>query len=61
MTECEVARLAGPPDKIEFSVNERGERFLIMTYARAERPRRYRFAAGRLISVEVLTPPRRQR
>jgi hypothetical protein len=53
MTECEVARLAGPPDKIEFSTNERGERIFVMTYAHSERPRIYRFAAGRLISIEA--------
>jgi len=58
MTECDVARRAGAPDKIELAVNERGERFLAMTYGSGERPRIYRFASGRLVSIEALPPVR---
>lgn len=57
MTECEVARLAGAPDKIDLAANERGQRLLTLTYTRGERPRIYRFASGRLVGIEVLPPP----
>ena len=58
MTECDVARRAGAPDKIEMSTGARGERLLVMTYARGERPRIYRFAAGRLAGIEAFAPAR---
>jgi hypothetical protein len=58
MTECDVARRAGAPDKIEIGTGERGEPLLVMTYARGERPRIYRFAAGRLVAIEALAPQR---
>jgi hypothetical protein len=56
MTECEVARRVGAPDKIDLATGEKGERLLLLTYARGERPRVYRFAAGRLTGIEALTP-----
>jgi hypothetical protein len=52
MTECEVVSRAGSPDNIEFGVNERGERALALTFMRGPRPGIYRFAAGRLYSIE---------
>jgi hypothetical protein len=52
MTECDVVNRAGAPDNIEFGVNERGERAVAMTYLRGPRPGIYRFAAGRLNSIE---------
>jgi hypothetical protein len=61
MTECDVARRAGPPDKIEIAANARGERFLTMTYVRGERPRIFRFASGRLVGIEALPSPARAR
>jgi hypothetical protein len=54
MTECEVARRIGAPDKIELATGAQGERLLSLTYARGERPRVYRFAAGRLSGIEAL-------
>lgn len=54
MTECEVARRVGSPDKVELGSGLRGERVLTLTYSRGERPRIYRFAAGRLIGIEIL-------
>ena len=50
-TECEVARSAGAPDNVAIS-NERGERVTVLTYVRGPRPGIYRFAAGRMISME---------
>jgi len=52
MTECDVVRRAGTPDRVEFGTSERGERTVVLTYARGARPGIYRFAAGRLTSLE---------
>jgi hypothetical protein len=52
MTECDVVRRAGAPERLEFGTNERGERTVVMTYIRGVRPGIYRFAAGRLYSIE---------
>ena len=52
MTECEVVSRAGAPDNIEVGVNERGERAVALTFMRGARPGIYRFAAGRLNSIE---------
>jgi hypothetical protein len=52
MTECDVVRRAGPVEKIELGANERGERSLVLTYLRGPWPGVYRFASGRLVSIE---------
>jgi hypothetical protein len=52
MTECDVARLLGPPANVEMQPNEGGERRLTMTYTSGVRPGIYRFAGGRLKSIE---------
>ena len=52
MTECEVVRRAGPPEQVELGANERGERSAVLTYVRGPRPGIYRFASGRLYSIE---------
>jgi hypothetical protein len=52
MTECDVVRRAGAPERVELGANERGERAVVLTYARGPRPGVYRFAAGRLYSIE---------
>ncbi|MCC6888849.1 MAG: hypothetical protein IT536_09965 [Hyphomicrobiales bacterium] len=52
MTECDVVRRAGAPENLEVGVDERGERSVVITYTRGPRPGVYRFAAGRLTSVE---------
>jgi hypothetical protein len=52
MTECEVVRRAGVPERVELGANERGERAVVLTYSRGLRPGIYRFAAGRLVSIE---------
>ena len=51
MTECDVIRRAGTPDRVEIGANERREREVVMTYSRG-RPGIYRFAEGRLYSIE---------
>jgi hypothetical protein len=52
MTECEVVSRAGAPDNVELGVNERGERAVALTFMRGPRPGIYRFAGGRLYSIE---------
>jgi hypothetical protein len=52
MSECDVVRRAGSPDSVDVSTNARGERAVVLTYLRGERPGIYRFAAGRLVSIE---------
>jgi hypothetical protein len=52
MTECDVVRRAGAPEQVQVGADERGERSVIITYTRGPRPGVYRFAAGRLTSIE---------
>jgi hypothetical protein len=52
MTECDVVRRAGAPERVELGANERRERAVVLTYARGPRPGVYRFAGGRLYSIE---------
>src|SRR5262245_19403212 len=52
MTECDVVRRAGSPDRVEAGANERGERSVVLTYMRGPKPGVYRFVGGRLASVE---------
>jgi hypothetical protein len=65
MSECEVVRRTGPPDRVELGANERSERTVVLTYLRGPRPGIYRFTAGRLSVVEKApepaTPQRPQR
>jgi hypothetical protein len=57
MTECDVVRRAGPVEKIDFGVNDRGERTLVLTYMGGSSPGIYRFAGGRLVSIERAPEP----
>jgi hypothetical protein len=52
MSECDVVQRAGAPDNIEAGPGPRGDRSLVLTYAKGERPGIYRFVAGRLVSIE---------
>ena len=56
MTECEVVQRAGGPDGIEFG-NNTGERNVVLTYRGGARPGIYRFAGGRLYSIERVGEP----
>lgn len=55
-TECEVARAAGAPDNVAIS-SERGQRLTVLTYVRGPRPGIYRFADGRMTSMERAAEP----
>jgi hypothetical protein len=57
MTECDVVRRAGPVETIESGVNARGERSVVLTYVRGPWPGIYRFASGRLVSIEKAPAP----
>ena len=57
MTECDVVRRAGPVETIEAGVNARGERSVVLTYVRGPLPGIYRFASGRLVSIERAPAP----
>jgi hypothetical protein len=52
MTECDVVGRIGAPDRVDLGSNERGERAAVLTYTRGARPGVYRFAGGRLVSIE---------
>jgi len=56
MTECEVVRRAGLPDKIE-SGESRTHRHLMLTYLQGPRPGIYTFISGRLAAIERVAEP----
>jgi hypothetical protein len=57
MTECDVVKRAGAPEKMELGTNERSERTLMLTYIQGTRPGIYSFVAGRLIAIERAPEP----
>jgi hypothetical protein len=57
MTECDVIRRAGPVEQIDIGSNERGDRIVTLTYIRGPSPGVYRFAGGRLASIERAPGP----
>jgi hypothetical protein len=58
-TECEVARAAGSPDNVAIT-GEGGRRMTVLTYVRGPRPGIYRFADGRMVSMERGAEPEPQ-
>jgi hypothetical protein len=62
MTECEVVRRVGQPQRVEVGNDERTERTVVITYLQGVRPGIYRFRAGRLVSIErAPEPPRTEK
>jgi hypothetical protein len=57
MTECDVVRRAGPVEKLDVGADERGERAVVLTYARGSSAGVYRFVGGRLVSIERVPGP----
>lgn len=57
MTECQVVAAAGYTDRVEISADSRGQRMVTLTYLSGERPGIYRFAGGRLASMERVAEP----
>jgi hypothetical protein len=56
MTECDVVKRAGLPQRVEIG-SDGGERSATLTYLSGSRPGIYRFAAGRLKSMERAPEP----
>lgn len=57
MTECDIVKRAGIPERVEIGTNERRERTATLTYTRGQRPGIYSFTAGRLASMERAPEP----
>jgi hypothetical protein len=57
MTECDVVKRAGAPEKMELGTNERSERTLTLSYIQGTRPGIYSFVAGRLVAIERAPEP----
>jgi hypothetical protein len=54
MTECDVVKRAGIPDRVEIGGNDGRERTTTLTYMRGDRPGTYVFVDGRLKSMEMV-------
>jgi hypothetical protein len=52
MTECEVVQAIGPPQSVNITAGERGDRQVTMIYMGSERAGTYLFRRGRLSSLE---------
>jgi hypothetical protein len=52
MSECDVVRRAGAPERVDLGTDERGERSVTLAYMRGERAGIYRFREGRLFTIE---------
>jgi hypothetical protein len=52
MTECDVVKRAGFPERVDIGSTERNERQVTLTYSGGARPGIYTFVAGRLKSME---------
>ena len=52
MSECDVVKRAGFPERVELGTNERNERTATLSYMGGPRPGIYSFVEGRLKSME---------
>lgn len=52
MSECDVVKRAGFPERVDLGTNERRERTATLTYSTGPRPGIYSFVDGRLRSME---------
>jgi hypothetical protein len=57
MSECDVIKRAGFPERVEIGANEAGERNVTLTYVGGQRPGIYTFRAGRLASMDRAPEP----
>lgn len=57
MTECDVVKRAGIPERVEIGSNDRRERTTTLTYVRGDRPGAYSFVDGRLKAMEMVAGP----
>jgi hypothetical protein len=52
MTECDVVKRTGAPEKTDIAAGPGGERAVTLTVTRGPWPGVYRFDSGRLVSIE---------
>ena len=57
MSECDVVKRAGAPERVAIGANDRNERTATLTYINGPRPGIYNFTAGRLASMELAPEP----
>jgi hypothetical protein len=57
MTECEVVRLAGAPERVNIRATAANERMVVLTYSKGQRPGIYEFVGGRLKVIERAPEP----
>ena len=57
MSECDVVKRAGAPERVAIGANERNERTATLTYINGQRPGIYNFTSGRLASMERAPEP----
>ncbi len=57
MTECQVVRRIGHPDRVEIGADPGGQRATVITYLEGTRPGIYHFVAGRLKQIERAPEP----
>ncbi len=57
MSECDVVKRVGAPERIAIGTNDRNERTATLTYINGQRPGIYNFTAGRLASMELAPEP----
>ena len=57
MTECDVVKRAGDPERVAIGTNDRNERTASLTYINGQRPGIYNFTSGRLTSMELAPEP----
>jgi hypothetical protein len=57
MTECDVVKRAGTPERVEVGTNERSERTATLTYIRGPKPGIYFFTSGRLTALDRAPEP----
>ena len=57
MTECDVVKRAGFPERVDIGSTERNERQVTLTYNGGPRPGIYTFVAGRLKSMDRVAEP----
>lgn len=57
MSECDVVKRAGFPERVQVGTNEAGERNVTLTYINGQKPGIYTFRAGRLASMERAAEP----
>jgi len=56
MTECDVVKRTGLPERTDIATSPRGERAVTLTVTRGPWPGVYRFDSGRLVAIERGSP-----